>query len=243
MDRTARGGLPAALVVLAAACAAGALGGCATDERSVQRIHDLDQVIARQRQANDALRESVARAEKDVAAARAEVDRLQGRDAAYQDAQAKLQERIQELEKSFQGPGGGGEDGGIAIEKIAGGFKLVVQGEILFGTGEADLTNEGRAALEKIAGALKGRTERVRVEGHTDNVPIVKAETKSRYPFGNLDLSLDRALRVADALVKAGIEARRVSCGGYGEHQPRSDNGSAEGRKKNRRVEILVQAE
>jgi chemotaxis protein MotB len=243
MNRIERGGLRAALVVLAAACTAGTLGGCVSDEGRVQRIHDLDQVVAEQRRKNDEMRALLEKAKKDVELAQAAVDRLQGRDAAYQDAQAKLQERIQELEKSFQAPGGGGQDGGIAIEKIAGGFKLVVQGEILFGTGEADLTSEGNAALEKIAGALKGRTERVRVEGHTDNVPIVKAETKSRYPFGNLDLSLDRALRVADALVKAGIEAKRVSCGGYGEHQPRTDNGSAEGRKKNRRVEILVQAE
>jgi len=239
MNRIPKGGLRAALLVLAAAAGA----GCATGEGQAQRIHDLDQVVAKQARANEELREKVVAAEKSVAAARAEVDRLQGRDAAYQDAQAKLQERIQELEKSFQAPGGGGEDGGIAIEKIAGGYKFVVQGEILFGTGEADLTPEGTAALAKIAGALKGRGERIRVEGHTDNVPIVKAETKARYPFGNLDLSLDRALRVADSLIKAGIEAKRVSCGGYGEHQPRAENSTAEGKKKNRRVEILVQAE
>ncbi len=242
MNRISRGGLRAAPLVLAGLLAV-PLAGCATDEALTQRIHDLDQVVAGQRKANDELREKAAAADKAVAAARADVDRLQGRDTAYQEAQAKLQERIQELEKSFQAPGGGGEDGGIAIEKIAGGFKFVVQGEVLFGTGEAELTADGKAALGKIAAALKGRSERVRVDGHTDNVPIVKAETKARYPFGNLDLSLDRALRVADFLVKEGVEAKRVSCGGYGEHQPRTDNGTAEGRKKNRRVEILVQAE
>ncbi len=83
----------------------------------------------------------------------------------------------------------------------------------------------------------------MRVEGHTDNVPIVREETKARYPFGNLDLSLDRAVHVAAYLIKEGVDAKRVSCGGYGEHQPRTDNGTPEGRKKNRRVEILVQAE
>ena len=81
----------------------------------------------------------------------------------------------------------------------------------------------------------------MRVEGHTDNVPIVKAETKAKYPAGNLDLSLQRALHVADWLVKeGGLEGKRVSCAGYGEHRPRTDNGTAEGRKKNRRVEILI---
>lgn len=248
MKKTPRGGLAAApfsLLGSLAVLAGGALllGGCATEEDFAKRIRDLDDVTVAQRKANDELRERLAAADKAVASARAEVDRLQGRDAAYQAAQAALEARLKELEGVFQGAGGGGEDGGITLEKIAGGYKFVVQGEILFGTGEADLTEDGQAALARIADALKGRTERIRVEGHTDNVPIVKAETKARYPFGNLDLSLDRALRVADALIKDGIEARRVSCGGYGEHSPRTDNGSAEGRKKNRRVEILVQAE
>lgn len=242
MNRTSRGGLRAALLLLAPALPL-LLAGCVSDEMLTRRIHDQDEALKASHQKNDEMRETVAANEKALAAARADVDRLQGRDTAYQEAQARLQERIQELEKSFQAPGGGGEDGGIAIEKIAGGYKFVVQGEVLFGTGEAELTADGKAALGRIAAALKGRAEKVRVEGHTDNVPIVKAETKARYPFGNLDLSLDRALRVADFLMKEGVEAKRVSCGGYGEYQPRAENGTAEGKKKNRRVEILVQAE
>jgi flagellar motor protein MotB len=239
MKTTARGGLRAALLVLPALLAA----GCASDPALTQRIHDLDQALAASRKANEELREKVSGADKAVAAAQAEVARLQGRDAAYQEAQARLSERLKELEGITGVPGGGGEDGGISYEKIPGGFKVVVQGEVLFNTGEADLRAEGKAALAKIADKLKGGTEKIRVEGHTDNVPISRPETKAKYPFGNLDLSLDRALRTADALIQEGIPARRVSCGGYGEHQPRSDNGTAEGKKKNRRVEILVLAE
>jgi chemotaxis protein MotB len=223
--------------------AATAFAGCASDPALVQRIHDLDQSLALSRKANEDLREKVSGSDQAVKAAQAQVERLQGRDAAYQEAQAKLEERIKELEGVTQAPGGGGEDGGISYERIPGGFKVVVQGEVLFNSGEADLRAEGKAALGKIADKLKGGNERIRVEGHTDNAPIVRQETKARYPFGNLDLSLDRALRVADALVHEGIPAKRVSCGGYGEFQPRADNGSADGKKKNRRVEILVLAE
>lgn len=243
MNTTARGGLRAAPLLLLGAASCGLLAGCQTGAGDAQTIHNLDQSLRDSRRANDELREKVTGADLAVKAAQAQVERLQGRDAAYQEAQSKLEERLKELEGVTQAPGGGGEDGGISYERIPGGFKVVVQGEVLFNSGEAELRAEGKAALGKIAAKLKGGNEKIRVEGHTDNAPISRPETKAKYPFGNLDLSLDRALRVADALIQDGIPARRVSCGGYGEHQPRADNGTAEGKKKNRRVEILVLAE
>jgi len=218
--------------------------GCAADAALTQRIHDLDQVVAQQRKANDDLRAVASGLEKQVATLKADNDRLGKRDEAYVEAQKKLEERLRELEGAFPGAAAAGGDQDISIEKMqGGGFKFVVQGEVLFSSGSADLTAEGKTALGKIASALKGRNERVKVEGHTDNVPIARPETKAKFPYGNLDLSLQRALTAADYLLKEGLDARRVSCAGYGEHQPRAENGSAEGKRKNRRVEILVQAE
>ena len=214
------------------------LAGCASDPALAQTIHNQDEAMRVQREANEALRSSVEAAEKAAAAARAEIERLRGSDEACRRAQAALEARLQELEGAFQDPGGD-----VTVEKTeGGGYKFVVQGEVLFGTGADALTDEGRAALKKIADSLKGRREAICVEGHTANVPIVKAETKAKFPMGNLDLSLQRALRVADGLVHdGGLEAKRVSCAGYGEHRPRADNGTPDGRKKNRRVEILVE--
>ena len=240
MIGTCKGGLRAALSLglAAAACAA----GCRSDERLIQTILDQDQTMAAQRRRNEELSARVQAAEKAAAAVQAQIDRTQGRDEAYRAAQEALEKRLREIETEFAGAAAGGESG-ISVEKIAGGFKFVVEGEILFGTGREELSDEGKAKLQKIADALKGRSEKVRVEGHTDNVPIVKEESRARYPFGNLDLSIQRSLRVADALVQAGVEPRRVACGGKGEHEPRADNGTADGRKRNRRVEILVQAD
>lgn len=238
MSRTCRGGLRAAPFLAAAAALLAA--GCASDPALVQRIHDLDQSLAESRKANDELRGRVTAAEQQLKANQAEMDRLRGRDEAYRKAQEALDEWVKKLQATF--PEGAGE-GDVTVERIQGGYKFVAQGDVLYRTGEADLTDEGKSALRRIAEQLKGRSERVRVEGHTDNVPIVKDETKRKFPYGNLDLSLQRALVAADLLIKDGIEPKRVSCAGFGEHQPRADNGSAEGKKKNRRVEILVQTE
>ncbi|MCK6480126.1 MAG: OmpA family protein [Planctomycetes bacterium] len=244
MHRTPGGGPWAApFLFLAAAGLAAASAGCASDSAAADVIHSQDAVILSQRNAADQLRERLSAAEKALAAARVENDRLRGSDEAFRAAREALAARIKELEGSFPEPAPGG-DAGVTVEGMEGGYKFVVQGEILFGLGDDALTDEGRQALARIAAALKGGRDRVRVEGHTDNVPIVKADTKARFPFGNLDLSLQRALVVADALVReGGLEAKRVSCAGYGEHAPRADNGTAEGRKRNRRVEILVQQE
>lgn len=222
-----------ALLALSAVSGAGCVadGGSATEQVAAQ-----DTVIREQRRSNDALRESLAASEKALAGARAEAERLRGTDGAYRAAAERLEARLRELEGAFQDP-----TQGVLVEKVeGGGIRFVVQGEVLFGTGEAELTEEGKQALARVAALLKGRRERIRVEGHTDNVPIGKPETRARYPYGNMDLSLDRALHVADQLTREGVEAARVSCAGYGEFSPRADNATAEGRGRNRRVEILV---
>ena len=243
MDRIPGGGRKAAPFVLAAAIAV--VAGCAADPALTQRIHDLDETVKLQRQKNDEARALLSAAKKRAQAAEAENQRLQNRDAAFRDAQARLEARLKDLEGMGFPEAAAGADQDISLERLpgAGGFKFVVQGEVLFGSGSADPTAEGSAALAKIAKALSGRNERIRVEGHTDNVPIAKPETKAKFPHGNLDLSLQRALRAATVLVQEGVDARRVSCAGFGEHQPRADNGSADGKKRNRRVEILVQAD
>jgi outer membrane protein OmpA-like peptidoglycan-associated protein len=112
---------------------------------------------------------------------------------------------------------------------------VVDMGDVLFNTGKADLYPEGREALAKLSGILLNYPSlRLTIEGHTDN--IGSAET-------NQALSEQRADAVRNYLVSQGLNAASLSAKGLGMNNPVGDNGTAEGRQKNRRVEIIVSGE
>ena len=122
----------------------------------------------------------------------------------------------------------------VSIEK--GRIVLNLPNNVLFATGHASVNPEGKKVLEQIASVLKEFKDRkFQVEGHTDNVPIKSA----RYP-SNWELSTARALSVVHLMIKEGMEPQNISAAGYGEFQPRADNSTPEGRKLNRRIEIIM---
>ena len=106
---------------------------------------------------------------------------------------------------------------------------LVLQG-VTFRAGEAILSGASFMSLEKVAASLKSWPEvKVEIAGHTDSVGN---------PDANLKLSQARAQAVRDYLVRAGVEASRLTCKGYGSTRPVADNGTPQGRAENRRVEM-----
>jgi chemotaxis protein MotB len=122
----------------------------------------------------------------------------------------------------------------VSIEK--GRIVLNLPNNVLFATGHASVNPEGKKVLQQIASVLKEFKDRkFQVEGHTDNVPIKSA----RYP-SNWELSTARALNVVHLMIQEGIEPQNISAAGYGEFQPRADNSTPEGRKLNRRIEIIM---
>jgi chemotaxis protein MotB len=107
-----------------------------------------------------------------------------------------------------------------------------------FNSGEAALLAEGRATLARIAGVLNEKGFQVRVEGNTDNVPIHTAHFKS-----NWELSTARATEVVSLLVEHhGFDPALISAAGYSQYRPRASNGTEEGRKQNRRVDLVIVA-
>jgi chemotaxis protein MotB len=108
--------------------------------------------------------------------------------------------------------------------------------QLFFDSGRADLKDTGKAVLKKVGEALKGYEDKViRVVGHTDNVPI-----KTRVFPSNWELSVARATTVVRYLQETGIPPERMVASGRAEYQPVAENDSAEGRKKNRRIEITL---
>ena len=105
-----------------------------------------------------------------------------------------------------------------------------------FPPGRADLSPAVQEVMRQLAATLKDVPHALRVEGHTDDVPIRTATFAS-----NWELSTARATRVLQFLIEDGaIDPTRLSAAGYGQYQPRLANDSAEARARNRRVDIVV---
>ena len=112
-------------------------------------------------------------------------------------------------------------------------------GRCLEEQGKAEVKQEGLVVLGKVIEVLKTVTDKsIRIEGHTDNQPIVGPLTQ-RYQT-NWELSASRAINVARYLQKQAIESANLSAAAFGEFKPVADNATQEGRAKNRRIEIVL---
>ena len=107
-----------------------------------------------------------------------------------------------------------------------------------FDSGSATLKQEALPALDRIASILAVRTCRLRIEGHTDNVPIHTVQMAS-----NWELSTNRATELVRLLIVAhAFEPDRLSAAGYAEYHPIASNLTVQGRAQNRRVDIVILA-
>lgn len=115
--------------------------------------------------------------------------------------------------------------------------KLGLSGAILFNSGESEIISDAYPVINKICKILENYQENIiEVEGHTDNVPISSA----RYENNNV-LSMYRALSVADYIrAETNLKPAYIKSSGRGEYVPVADNSTAEGRARNRRVEIKI---
>jgi chemotaxis protein MotB len=131
------------------------------------------------------------------------------------------------------------EQGQIAITELKGKLTVDVVDKILFDSGQSEIKPEGLAVLKRVVDILIAVTDKtIRVEGHTDNVPIKGALAK-RYPT-NWELSAARAITVTRYLEKEGLDPVLLSAAAFGEYLPVADNDTAEGRAKNRRIAIIL---
>ncbi len=118
------------------------------------------------------------------------------------------------------------------------GFQKNLPSEVVFASGSAQLSSEGADVLQKIAKELKGLPYQTLVAGVTDDRPI-GGKLKERYP-GNWELAGARAAAVVRLLEDNGVPAKQLIALSFGENSPVASNDTAEGRAKNRRIEIRL---
>lgn len=105
----------------------------------------------------------------------------------------------------------------------------------LFATGNADIRPEARETLDEIATFISTLPNSIRVEGHTDDIPIHTAQFPS-----NWHLSVARAMNTGYYMLLKGFPPQRLSIAGYSEYQPVAPNDTPKNHAKNRRVEIVI---
>ncbi len=145
------------------------------------------------------------------------------------DAATKMREKIKQenLEDAVK----------VQVTETGIAIQIEDKGGVGFESGRADVNPKLYGVLKDLANVVNAApSTQVRVEGHTDNVPIHNAQFPS-----NWELSSARALNVVRYMAADGdVDPSRLSAIGYGEYRPRAPNTTAENRKANRRIEIYV---
>jgi chemotaxis protein MotB len=124
----------------------------------------------------------------------------------------------------------------VALRRESDGLVISLKEFGFFDSGSAVLKPESHAALDRIASILSIRTYKLRIEGHTDNIPIHTAQLAS-----NWELSTARATEIVRVLiVEHQFAPERLAAAGYAQYHPIASNLTAQGRAQNRRVDIVV---
>ena len=171
------------------------------------------------------------------------VKKVQSQQEQIGQIEKNREEKVQEVSKTYtqmiEKMKSEIEDGQVTITELQGRLTVNMVDAILFDSGRADIKPEGRQVLQKVAEVI-GQVEdkAILVEGHTDNVKISGALARA-FP-SNWELSAARAINVARYLQRLGVDPALLSAAAYGEHRPVSENDTAEGRTKNRRIEIVL---
>ncbi len=187
-----------------------------------QRVRELEGVEARNREL-EALLEAERAKVASLSGPAAPADR--GVTKTYDDLVTLLQPEITK--------------GNIHVAREGDRVVITLADRLLFESGSDRLKTDGVHVLEQVGHVLHERPDmRVQVDGHTDNVPIGE-RLQAKFP-NNLALSQARANHVADALRAAGVSPMNLEAAGHGERRPVGNNMLEEGRRKNRRVELIA---
>jgi chemotaxis protein MotB len=213
------------------------VGGCA----STRKVRNLEQANEQMEAQNERVRAEleesarrIAEQDRQIAGLRLEAEQQR---AAHERELALVKATHESLVADLQKEIASGD---IQVRMMQDRLQLTVAERLFFESGMADIKPQGRQVLRRIGGNLKKIPQKnIRIEGHTDNVPI-GPRLKARYPT-NWELGAVRAVNVARFLQgEAGIDPLRLSAVSYGQYRPVASNKTEAGRARNRRIEIIL---
>jgi chemotaxis protein MotB len=212
------------------------VSGCVSqgtyDKLEADKKQEID-VLQKQRASLEQQKTSLEQQQADL---RAQIATLEQQKTQLQSAGQQSQSQYDALVRNLTEEVKKGE---LQVRQYKDMLTVDVAEQLFFDSGRADLKNSGKGVLKKVGEALKGYEDKIiRVVGHTDNVPITKSLQKT-FP-SNWELSVARATTVVRYLQEVGIPPERMVASGRAEYQPIASNDTAEGRKKNRRIEITL---
>jgi chemotaxis protein MotB len=194
-----------------------------------QQVRNLESQRASLEKQKDSLTKEKDSLTQQVAELEAQRARLQASEKQVEARYDKLRADLSEEVKKGQ----------LQIRELKGMLTVDVAEQLFFDSGRATLKDTGKQVLQKVADSLKSYEDKaIRIVGHTDNVPISGGLQKV-FP-SNWELSAARATTVVRFLQDAGIAPERLLATGRAEYAPVAPNDSAEGRQKNRRIEITL---
>lgn len=193
------------------------------------QLHAAEQTAAAQRAQMTELGKKLDDASAELVAANMNVSELVDERGELGAELAEFKRMSKELSRMI-------DSGRLQVSFRRGRMVVDLKAQVLFPSGSADLTADGKDALREVAKGLRGfKGRHFIVAGHTDNVPVSGPFTN------NWALSSARAVTVTGALIRAGLRPQQLVAAGYGEYDPIGRNTSEAGRQANRRIEIILE--
>lgn len=238
-------------VIAATVLAAGLLSGCISQATHSQTLAELEEARKAAAQTASALDSFKKQAAADAARLRQEheqrVEELNKLKATLKEQEAQLAAKDQDIQRLSKAQADLTKSleaeiakGNVRVQQLRDRLTINILEKVLFDSGQSEIKPAGLAVLQQVSDVLKAVTDKqIRIEGHTDNVPI-SARLRPRYPT-NWELSTARATSVVRYLVeRGGVDRTNLSAVGYADTRPVASSDTEEGRKANRRIEILL---
>jgi len=220
---------------------AGLMSGTTTAQEEIARLQKrASELEAETARANDLVKQLSERDQdlkEQLKAEAAEKARLEQERAAKEAEIQRLTRTHAELTKSLEAEIAKGD---IKIKQVRDRLTINMVDRVLFDSGQSKVKPSGLKVLKQVSDILKNVTDKqIRIEGHTDNVPI-GVKLKERFPT-NWELSTARATSVVRYLIEeGGVDRANLLAVGYADTKPLASNDTEEGRTANRRIEIAL---